>query len=68
MYFYRYLGERIEASAAHGRRPRDREPRRARRSGCRHIDYDEVLRSKIIVGTPAMVVGSAGRSCRKSWA
>ena len=34
-------------------------PRKA--PGCRHIDYDEVMRSKIIVGTPAMVVDRLGQ-------
>jgi alkanesulfonate monooxygenase SsuD/methylene tetrahydromethanopterin reductase-like flavin-dependent oxidoreductase (luciferase family) len=54
MYFYRYLGERIEASAVmEGARAIENRAERGAR--LQSIDYDEVLRSKIIVGTPAMV-------------
>ncbi len=54
MHFYRYLGERIEQSAVlEGARAI--ENRAARGARLMNIDYDEVLRSKIIVGTPRMV-------------
>jgi alkanesulfonate monooxygenase SsuD/methylene tetrahydromethanopterin reductase-like flavin-dependent oxidoreductase (luciferase family) len=54
MFFYRYLGERIEASAVmEGARAIENRAERGAR--LQHIDYDEVLRSKIVVGTPAMV-------------
>jgi alkanesulfonate monooxygenase SsuD/methylene tetrahydromethanopterin reductase-like flavin-dependent oxidoreductase (luciferase family) len=55
MFFYRYLGARIEASASQeGARPLEQRAERGQR--LMNIDYDEALRSKIIVGTPAMVV------------
>ena len=54
MHFYRYLGARIEASAS-GEGARAIENRAERGARLMNIDYDEVLRSKIIVGTPAMV-------------
>jgi alkanesulfonate monooxygenase SsuD/methylene tetrahydromethanopterin reductase-like flavin-dependent oxidoreductase (luciferase family) len=54
MFFYKYLGERIEASATQ-EGARAIENRAARGQRLRTIDYEEVLRSKIIVGTPAMV-------------
>jgi alkanesulfonate monooxygenase SsuD/methylene tetrahydromethanopterin reductase-like flavin-dependent oxidoreductase (luciferase family) len=54
MHFYRYLGERIEQSASQaGARAIENRAERGQR--LMSIDYDEVLRSKIIVGTPAMV-------------
>jgi alkanesulfonate monooxygenase SsuD/methylene tetrahydromethanopterin reductase-like flavin-dependent oxidoreductase (luciferase family) len=54
MYFYRYLGERIEASAVmEGARAIENRAERGAR--LQHIDYEEVVRSKIVVGTPAMV-------------
>ena len=54
MFFYRYLGERIEASAGMvGARAIENRAERGAR--LQHIDYEEVLRSKIVVGTPAMV-------------
>lgn len=54
MFFYRYLGERIEASAVlEGARAIENRAERGQR--LQHIDYNEVLRSKIVVGTPAMV-------------
>jgi alkanesulfonate monooxygenase SsuD/methylene tetrahydromethanopterin reductase-like flavin-dependent oxidoreductase (luciferase family) len=54
MYFYRYLGERIEASAVMDG-ARAIENRAERGARLQHIEYEEVLRSKIVVGTPAMV-------------
>ena len=54
MHFYRYLGERIEASAVQAG-ARAIENRAERGARLMSIDYDEVLRSKIVVGTPAMV-------------
>ena len=55
MHFYRYLGERIEESAAlEGARAIENRAERGQR--LQTIEYDEVLRSKIIVGTPAQVV------------
>jgi alkanesulfonate monooxygenase SsuD/methylene tetrahydromethanopterin reductase-like flavin-dependent oxidoreductase (luciferase family) len=60
MFFYKYLGERIEASAvmAGARAIENRAERGAR---LQHIEYDEVMRSKIITGTPAMVVDRLGQ-------
>ena len=45
MYFYRYLGERIEESATPGRRPRDREPRGARPAAA-DISWDEACATR----------------------
>jgi alkanesulfonate monooxygenase SsuD/methylene tetrahydromethanopterin reductase-like flavin-dependent oxidoreductase (luciferase family) len=54
MHFYRYLGERIEESASlEGARAIENRAERGQR--LQNISYEEVLRSKIIVGTPAMV-------------
>ncbi len=54
MFFYKYLGERIEASASQeGARAIENRAERGQR--LMTIDYEEVLKSKIIVGTPAMV-------------
>jgi hypothetical protein len=54
MFFYKYLGERIEASATQeGARAIENRAERGQR--LLTIDYEEVLRSKIVVGTPAMV-------------
>jgi alkanesulfonate monooxygenase SsuD/methylene tetrahydromethanopterin reductase-like flavin-dependent oxidoreductase (luciferase family) len=59
MYFYRYLGQRIEESASlEGARAI--ENRAARGQRLQTIEYDEVLRSKIVVGTPAMVADRLG--------
>jgi alkanesulfonate monooxygenase SsuD/methylene tetrahydromethanopterin reductase-like flavin-dependent oxidoreductase (luciferase family) len=59
MHFYRYLGERIEQSASlEGARAI--ENRAARGARLMNIDYDEVLRSKIIAGTPRMVIDRLG--------
>lgn len=55
MYFYRYLGARIEASAVQ-EGARSLEMRAERGQRLMSIDYDEALRSKIVVGTPSMVV------------
>ncbi len=55
MLFYKYLGERIEASAAmEGARAIENRAERGQR--LQTIDYEDVLKSKIVVGTPAMVV------------
>lgn len=54
LYFYRQLGARLEASAVlEGARATENRADRGQR--LQTIDYEEVLRSKIIVGTPAMV-------------
>ena len=54
MFFYKYLGQRIEASATQeGARAIENRAERGQR--LMTIDYEEALRSKIIVGTPAMV-------------
>ncbi|MDR3531737.1 MAG: LLM class flavin-dependent oxidoreductase [Rhodopila sp.] len=54
MFFYKYLGERIEASATQeGARAIENRAERGQR--LMTIDYEEVLKSKIVVGTPAMV-------------
>lgn len=54
MYFYRYLGERLEDSATRAG-VRAVEDRAARGRRLQTITYDEALRDKIIVGTPAAV-------------
>jgi alkanesulfonate monooxygenase SsuD/methylene tetrahydromethanopterin reductase-like flavin-dependent oxidoreductase (luciferase family) len=54
MHFYRVLGARIEESAASAG-TRAIENRSARGRKLQSISYDEVLRNKIIVGTPDMV-------------
>jgi alkanesulfonate monooxygenase SsuD/methylene tetrahydromethanopterin reductase-like flavin-dependent oxidoreductase (luciferase family) len=54
MFFYKYLGERIEASATQ-EGARAIENRAERGARLMTIDYEDVLKSKIIVGTPAMV-------------
>ena len=54
MYFYRYLGERLEDSATRAG-VRAVEDRAARGRRLQTITYDEALRDKIIVGTPAQV-------------
>ena len=59
MHFYRYLGQRIEESATLSG-ARAIENRAERGSRLQSISYDEVLRSKIIVGTPAQVVDRLG--------
>ena len=60
MFFYRYLGERIEASAVmEGARAIENRAERGQR--LQSIDYQEVLKSKIIVGTPAMVTDRLGQ-------
>ena len=60
MFFYKYLGERIEASAVMDG-ARAIENRAERGARLQHIDYDEVMRSKIITGTPAMVIDRLGQ-------
>jgi alkanesulfonate monooxygenase SsuD/methylene tetrahydromethanopterin reductase-like flavin-dependent oxidoreductase (luciferase family) len=55
MFFYRYLGQRIEESATQ-EGARSLEQRAERGQRLMTIDYDEALRTKIVVGTPAMVV------------
>lgn len=55
MHFYRVLGARLEQSAAaSGARAIEQRAERGQR--LQSIDYDEVLREKIVVGTPRMVV------------
>jgi alkanesulfonate monooxygenase SsuD/methylene tetrahydromethanopterin reductase-like flavin-dependent oxidoreductase (luciferase family) len=54
MYFYRYLGERLEDSATRAG-VRAIEDRAARGRRLQTITYDEALRDKIIVGTPEAV-------------
>src|SRR5215469_10049552 len=54
MYFYRYLGERLEDSATRAG-VRAIEDRAARGRRLQTISYDEALRDKIIVGTPDQV-------------
>jgi alkanesulfonate monooxygenase SsuD/methylene tetrahydromethanopterin reductase-like flavin-dependent oxidoreductase (luciferase family) len=54
MYFYRYLGERLEDSATRAG-VRAIEDRAARGRRLQTITYDEALRDKIIVGTPDQV-------------
>src|SRR5579863_9984865 len=59
MHFYRYLGARIEESAAlDGARAIENRAERGQR--LQAIDYDEVLKSKIIVGTPQQVADRLG--------
>lgn len=55
MHFYRQLGEQLEASAREaGARAIEQRDVRGRR--LQKIGYDEVLRDKVIVGTPDMVI------------
>lgn len=54
MYFYRYLGERLEDSATRAG-VRAIEDRAARGRRLQTISYDEALRDKIIVGAPEQV-------------
>jgi alkanesulfonate monooxygenase SsuD/methylene tetrahydromethanopterin reductase-like flavin-dependent oxidoreductase (luciferase family) len=54
MFFYRYLGQRIEESATQ-EGARSLEQRAERGQRLMTIDYDEALKTKIVVGTPAMV-------------
>jgi alkanesulfonate monooxygenase SsuD/methylene tetrahydromethanopterin reductase-like flavin-dependent oxidoreductase (luciferase family) len=54
MYFYRYLGERLEDSATRAG-VRAIEDRAARGRRLQTITYDEAMRDKIIVGTPEQV-------------
>src|ERR1700689_2717937 len=60
MFFYKYLGERIEASAVMDG-ARAIENRAERGARLQHIEYEEVMRSKIIAGTPSMVVDRLGQ-------
>jgi alkanesulfonate monooxygenase SsuD/methylene tetrahydromethanopterin reductase-like flavin-dependent oxidoreductase (luciferase family) len=54
MQFYRQLGEQLEASAGQaGSRAVEQRDVRGRR--LQEITFDEVLRTKVIVGTPAVV-------------
>jgi len=54
MAFYRTLGARLEASAGQaGARPTERRAEQGR--GLQTMTYEEVLRDKIVVGTPARV-------------
>ena len=54
MHFYRYLGAQL-ADFGNPAGARAIEQRAERGQRLQTIDYDEVLREKIIVGTPAMV-------------
>jgi alkanesulfonate monooxygenase SsuD/methylene tetrahydromethanopterin reductase-like flavin-dependent oxidoreductase (luciferase family) len=54
MYFYRYLGERLEDSATRAG-VRAVEDRTARGRRLQTITYEEALRDKIIVGSPQTV-------------
>ena len=55
MQFYRHLGEQLEASARDaGARAIEQRDVRGRR--LQEISYDDVLRDKVIVGTPHMVI------------
>ena len=54
MYFYRYLGERLEGSATSAG-VRSGEDRAARGRRLQTISYDDALREKIIVGSPERV-------------
>jgi len=54
MYFYRYLGERLEDSATRAG-VRQVEDRAARGRRLQEITYEDALREKIIVGSPEQV-------------
>jgi len=59
MQFYRQLGEQLEASAREaGARAIEQRDVRGRR--LQEISYEEVLRDKVIVGTPDLVVERLG--------
>ncbi|HVH75957.1 MAG TPA: LLM class flavin-dependent oxidoreductase [Stellaceae bacterium] len=55
MYFYRYLGERLADSATRAG-VSDAVDRAARGQRLQNITYEEALRDKVIVGSPASVV------------
>jgi alkanesulfonate monooxygenase SsuD/methylene tetrahydromethanopterin reductase-like flavin-dependent oxidoreductase (luciferase family) len=57
--FYRQLGEQLEASA-HEAGARAIEQRDVRGRRLRELSFDEVLRDKVIVGTPEMVIQRLG--------
>ncbi len=59
LYFYRYLGERLEDSATRAG-VRAVEERAARGRRLQAITYDEALRDKIIVGPPEAVAERLG--------
>ncbi|HEX5319501.1 MAG TPA: LLM class flavin-dependent oxidoreductase, partial [Stellaceae bacterium] len=54
MYFYRYLGERLEDSATRAG-VRQVEDRAARGRRLQEISYEDALREKLIVGSPGRV-------------
>jgi len=55
MYFYRWLGGRLEASAtASGARAIEQRAERGQR--LQAITYEDALRDKVVVGTPDMVI------------
>jgi len=54
MYFYRYLGERLEDSATRSG-VRAVEDRAARGRRLQTISYEDALREKLIVGSPERV-------------
>src|SRR6266850_9149 len=54
MYFYRYLGERLQDSASRAG-VRAVEDRAARGQRLQNISYEEALREKLIVGSPERV-------------
>ncbi len=56
MHLLRYHRRSPDDVGRRRRRARHREPRRARPEACRTIDYEEVLRERMIVGTPGRVV------------
>ena len=65
MGFYRQLGEQLERSAGEaGARAIEQRDVRGRR--LQETTFDEVLREKVIVGTPEMVTERLGASPR-SW-
>jgi alkanesulfonate monooxygenase SsuD/methylene tetrahydromethanopterin reductase-like flavin-dependent oxidoreductase (luciferase family) len=60
MAFYRQLGEQLERSASEaGARAIEQRDVRGRR--LQETTFDEVLREKVIVGTPAMVIERLGK-------
>jgi alkanesulfonate monooxygenase SsuD/methylene tetrahydromethanopterin reductase-like flavin-dependent oxidoreductase (luciferase family) len=54
MYFYRYLGERLEDSATRAG-VRQVEDRAARGRRLQEISYEDALKEKLIVGSPGRV-------------
>ena len=65
MHLLRYIGDRLAASAS-ASGARAIENRAERGAKMQSIDYDEVLRERMIVGTPARVIDRLQAAARAS--